>query len=99
MKEKPIKPLTSRQYLNEYDGAICPLCFSKNIESRSVNMDGTIGTADVECNVCGSSWTDIWVVKKYSELNAYCDDTSLAEIQEKAKAERKKGNFLLTPKS
>ena len=97
MKEKLLKPLTSKQYLNKHDGAVCPLCLSIHIESRSVDMDGSIGTAEVQCNTCGSSWRDVWIVNRYSDLNANCDKPALDEIYKKARAERKKGNFLLTP--
>jgi len=97
MKEKPLKPISSIKYLTEHDAAVCPMCLSDQIESGRCEMDGSIGTALVTCNKCGSYWTDVWIVKGYSNLNFNMTPEALDEVQSKAKAEREKGNFLLTP--
>jgi len=53
--------LTKKQ-IAEYlknGGTKCPICLSENIESDRVDMDGSRGTANVSCNHCGLTWTDI----------------------------------------
>jgi len=90
---KPIKPLSSRQYINRYDAAVCPLCLSSNIASESIQADGSIGTANLECQECESYWTEIWVVTRYDNLNEGMHPDHLSEVLEKAKQIRE-----LTPR-
>ena len=87
-KTTTIKPISSTRYINHFDAAVCPVCQSSDISSDSVDMDGSIGTANVECKTCGSYWTDIVKVTGYSNLNENMNMDQLDEVLEKAKAEK-----------
>lgn len=89
-KQKPIKPISisSNRYVNNFDCAVCPVCQSSDISSDHVDMDGSIGTANVECKTCGSYWTDIVHVTSYSNLNENMTLDQLGEVLEKAKAQK-----------
>jgi formate dehydrogenase maturation protein FdhE len=89
---KNIKPISSRRYINNFDAGVCPVCQSSDISSDSVDMDGSIGTANVECKTCESYWTDIVHVTSYSNLNEGMDPFKLDVVLEKAKAELEHSN-------
>lgn len=85
---KQLKPISSQTYVNRHDTAQCPLCLSFYISSDRVDMDGSIGTANVECMSCGSYWTDILHITSYSNLNENMTPAMLAKTIEKAKKVR-----------
>jgi transcription elongation factor Elf1 len=85
-----MKPISPIKYVNQHDAAVCPLCMSSDISSDSVNADGSVGTAAVNCDTCGSTWTDLWVVQSYSHLNAEISPEVLKEIEKKAKEHKKR---------
>jgi Zn ribbon nucleic-acid-binding protein len=62
-----MKPLTPDQYL-AYRANVCPVCRSTDICGNSVEADGDNGISSVECNFCGSTWEDTWVVTGYQNL-------------------------------
>ncbi len=43
-------------------GAHCPFCESRNITSGPIQADGPVAWAEVECEVCGASWQDVWAL-------------------------------------
>ena len=86
---KPIKPISSRYYVNHFDAAACPACQSSNIASDSVDMDGSVGTANVQCVDCGSYWVDIVRVTSYSNLNEGMTKEELAAVVTKIAANKK----------
>jgi len=85
MKNEPIKPISVNDYIFKHDAAICPLCMSTDITSDKSEMDGSIGTALVQCISCGSYWNDIWEVTSYSDLNKNMDQEELQGVMNKAK--------------
>ena len=89
---KQIKPLSCRRYVTHFDAAVCPACQSPNIASDSVDMDGSVGTANVQCVDCGSYWTDIVHVTSYSNLKEGMTDEELKNVMAKMGA-KKKGEF------
>jgi len=60
--------MSSKQYVNRFDGAVCPVCRSSDIISGGVDADGSVGTSGVSCTSCQSTWTDVWVVTQYTNL-------------------------------
>ncbi len=63
-----MKKITSSQYANDYAAAVCPVCHSSDISSDPIEMDGSVGTANVQCQDCKSCWTDIIRVVGYENL-------------------------------
>lgn len=85
---KQIKPISSKQYVEKYDAAVCPVCKSPDIASDTIDADGSSGTANVQCQKCGSHWVDIWFVTRYSNLNEGMTRAELAQVFAKAKETR-----------
>ena len=81
---KTIKAGSSKQYVNKMDAGQCPVCKSFDISSGSVEMDGSMGFANVECKSCGSYWTDIVQVTGYSNLNEMMNQSELDKVRERA---------------
>ena len=48
-----------QKYLKS-SGAHCPFSESANFTSGPIEADGPVAWADVECEVCGASWQDVW---------------------------------------
>ena len=84
MKNKSIKPISVNNYIFEHDAAVCPLCLSEDISSGPCEMDGSFGTALVQCASCGSYWTDMWKVTGYVDLNEHISPEDLEAVMKKA---------------
>jgi len=80
---KQIPVLTSVEYLNR-GAVVCPVCKSNHITSEAVDMDGSRGYANCQCNTCGAHWTDIWKITGFGNLNEGMSKTELAECEKKA---------------
>ena len=81
---KEIVPLTSKQYVNKHDAAVCPVCRGSHLSANGFDCDGSSGSGNVVCLTCGSQWTNIWMVTGYSNLNENLSETDLKEIKDKA---------------
>jgi predicted Zn finger-like uncharacterized protein len=57
-------PMSDEQYL-AVKGVRCPYCGSYDISSEEIDADGGEGTADVECDNCGKTWTDLFGLRGY----------------------------------
>lgn len=64
-KEKIMDPselMKKKDKYIEYCGVRCLNCEDHNIEGDETNITGGGATQEVHCNVCGSSWTDYYVL-------------------------------------
>ncbi len=60
-----MKPMSSKEYADN-SGMLCPYCGGcDTVATESVQMDGGIGTQEIECNDCHKIWTDIVKVVGY----------------------------------
>lgn len=66
--------MNKQEYLRK--PSTCPYCSSDNICSGSLDADGKIATAEVECNQCYRSWTDIWRLVDVREIDEEDDDAA-----------------------
>jgi len=41
-------------------GVVCPFCDAVDIESGPLEADGPVATANVECQKCQRTWTDVF---------------------------------------
>lgn len=49
------------------EGAACPYCASKEIESDRLQADGDSACAVVQCDGCGKSWLDVFTLTTIEE--------------------------------
>jgi hypothetical protein len=59
--------LSPKEYA-ERQGAVCPVCGSKNIVAGNGETRSDIRTENIDCNGCGASWTDIFTLSGYDNL-------------------------------
>lgn len=63
-------PMTDEQYLAVH-GCLCPSCGdSDGISGGSIQIDGGSASQTVVCNACGGSWTDLYKLSGYTDLDA-----------------------------
>ena len=63
-----VKPDPEILYVNSR-GQVCPVCYSQSsLEGGPVEIDGGVAVQEVTCEVCGSSWNDLYELYGYSEL-------------------------------
>ena len=53
----------NREYLACAD--FCPVCKADNIEASDAEFDGMSGSYTVRCNVCESTWLDLYTLQGY----------------------------------
>ena len=63
-----MKTMTEAEYVDR-GGNSCPACGSDKISTRGqVETDCALAWQKVECEGCGASWTDAYVLSGYSDL-------------------------------
>lgn len=60
--------LTSDEYAEKYQGCVCPVCMSYDIEAEPLETDGAYGHSFVVCHQCHSCWQDSWECVGYYDL-------------------------------
>ena len=61
-------PLTSQQYA-EGRGVRCPCCGSENVTGGRFECDAGSAWQPVDCEECGASWQDVYVLNGYENLS------------------------------
>ena len=61
------KTFTSKQYAKNHYGQ-CPACHSHNVTAETLEADGNSAGSTVICEDCGATWTDIWELTGYIDL-------------------------------
>ena len=59
---------TQKEYLKAY--AHCPACNSDQIEGYSIDIDGNECSQDITCLSCWSTWTDVYTLTGYANLQS-----------------------------
>ena len=60
--------LSSEQYAAEA-GTRCPVCKATSIEStEQVQVDGPNAWQEIRCNLCGSTWNELFRLTGFAEL-------------------------------
>ncbi len=59
--------LSSRQYVDGH-GLQCPVCLGTTLEGGSITVDAGHCYQDMSCPDCVSTWTDWYVLTRYSDL-------------------------------
>jgi formate dehydrogenase maturation protein FdhE len=59
--------ISNEEYVSK-SGNVCPLCGSRNIESESIEADGTVAWAFTKCHDCESEWNDLYKLTAYDIL-------------------------------
>jgi formate dehydrogenase maturation protein FdhE len=72
-----IPPETEAEYV-EKNGIFCPYCRSKNISSNKPELMDNGVDVEVECNVCGKTWTDVYRLAGIAEAEQDEGETPLA---------------------
>jgi len=60
--------MTVEQYIQK-GGVKCPFCLRDEIEGAGVEIDAGQASQDITCNLCGASWTDVYVLTNIVNLN------------------------------
>ncbi|ENZ77734.1 MULTISPECIES: hypothetical protein [Ralstonia] len=69
--------MTDKQYV-AHRGCRCPSCGnSEDLSGDSFNADGGTASQEMGCNVCEASWSDLYVLTGYSDLE---DGISLEDV-------------------
>ena len=58
-----------KDYLKRSHCCLNPKCKSDDITGDSVEVDGGGASQDVSCNVCDSSWTDVYRLVDVENIN------------------------------
>lgn len=58
----------------------CPYCDSEDIESGALDADGAVATAEVECNNCHKSWTDVYRLVDVYHWDEQGDDAEIDSV-------------------
>ena len=66
--------LTDAEYVATL-GTRCPVCQSTRLDGGSVEIDGTAASQEIWCMNCGASWTDIYTLTGYTDLDTSACDT------------------------
>lgn len=67
MKERKERLVSQRKYVKS-KGVICPHCKKTNISADSPEIDGDIVWVNVSCANCEATWTDIYELTGYDNL-------------------------------
>lgn len=59
--------LTEKEYAATY-GTKCPSCRSDAIEGGSFSTEAGVAWQEVTCLICAASWTDLYTLTGYSNL-------------------------------
>ena len=69
--EEPAAIDTQQLRYIRYCGSMCPNCGGSNIESAGkLEADGNAATVNIQCNNCHSTWTDIYGLTAFTDLDA-----------------------------
>ncbi len=62
------KKLMSQKLYRDNGGTVCPGCGGCNVDAASIDADGSVAKSDVVCLDCKATWTDIFVLKGYTDF-------------------------------
>ena len=51
-----------------YDGTSCPNCEDDDIEGDAIDIDDGFATQGMWCNNCEATWTDVYKLQGYRDL-------------------------------
>ena len=66
--------LTDAEYVATL-GTRCPVCQSTRLDGGFVEIDGATASQEIRCMNCGASWTDIYTLTGYTDLDTSACDT------------------------
>jgi transcription elongation factor Elf1 len=66
-KIKKIKAMGQKTYIAN-SGVACPLCHSGDVTGGHIQIDGGIAWQEIDCGNCNASWTDIYKLTGYENL-------------------------------
>jgi hypothetical protein len=52
----------------ESGGDVCPVCGSHDLDAHRLEVDGSQAWGRVECGSCGASWSDVFKLVGYEDL-------------------------------
>jgi hypothetical protein len=67
LAEQNAPMLDDEEYVGK-GGEHCPWCGSGDVESDSVDADGALAWANVQCGACKAEWTDQFNLTGYGQL-------------------------------
>lgn len=67
----------NREYLACAD--FCPVCRADDIEASDAEFDGMSGSYTVRCNVCESTWLDLYTLQGYQITKAMTWESNYPE--------------------
>ena len=69
--EEPVATDTQQLRYIRNCGSMCPNCGGSNVESTgNLEADGNVATVNIQCNNCHSTWTDIYSLTAFTDLDA-----------------------------
>ena len=69
--EEPVAIDTQQLRYIRNCGSMCPNCGGSNVESTgNLEADGNVATVNIQCNKCHSTWTDIYSLTAFTDLDA-----------------------------
>jgi len=69
--EEPVATDTQQLRYIRNCGSMCPNCGGSNVESSgNLEADGNVATVNIQCNNCHSTWTDMYSLAGFTDLDA-----------------------------
>jgi formate dehydrogenase maturation protein FdhE len=67
--EGKMKPMTNEEYTRHAEtGQLCPVCRSEQVTGSAIEIEEAGAVQSCECNDCGVSWVDVYVLTGYVSL-------------------------------
>lgn len=88
--------MTDKQYV-AHQGCRCPSCgSSEDLSGDSFNADGGTASQEMGCSACEASWSDLYVLRGYSELEGGISIEDVDCAVEDVKSRSKQHGFSVT---
>jgi hypothetical protein len=88
--------MTGKQYV-AHQGCKCPSCGStEDLSGDSFNADGGTASQEMGCNACEASWSDVYVLAGYSNLEGGVSIKDVDSAVEDVKSRSKQYGFSVT---